>query len=80
VTTFKPRYANGVYRDCKWCKGNGCLSCKAEADKEYKRQFPDGPKPFATISTDDPKAAEKLMAILTDLLGPAGKQDGEEDA
>lgn len=39
----------GVYRDCKWCKGKGCLYCAGEAKKEYQRQFPDGPKPIATF-------------------------------
>ena len=47
------RFENGIYRDCKWCGGKGCLSCKAEADKEYNRQFPDGPKPLLTIKNEE---------------------------
>lgn len=39
-----------VYRDCRWCKGKGCLYCKAEADKAYKAAFPDGPQPMATFA------------------------------
>jgi len=48
---FTPRFVNGIYRDCKWCGGRGCLQCPTEADKEYNRQFPDGPKPIATFPT-----------------------------
>lgn len=45
----KPRYDadRGVYRDCKWCYGRGCLQCPIEAQKEYERQFPSGPQPIA---------------------------------
>lgn len=39
-----------IYRDCRWCKGKGCLYCKAEADKAYKAAFPDGPQPMATFA------------------------------
>lgn len=47
-----------VYRDCRWCKGRGCLYCKAEADKAYKAAFPEGPKPIATFdNTPDGIAA-----------------------
>ncbi len=62
---FQERYANGVYRDCPFCKGKGCLACPAERDKEYKRQFPDGPKPLATFSNDemnDPATKELIGA------------------
>lgn len=48
----------GIYRDCKWCGGKGCLACPGEYDKEYKRQFPDGPKPLASFKTDNPKDME----------------------
>jgi len=39
------------------------LSCPEEADKEYKRQFPDGPQPIATFKIDpnDPHAAAKAV-------------------
>jgi len=36
-----------IYQDCRWCRGKGCLYCKAEADKAYKAAFPDGPQPIA---------------------------------
>jgi hypothetical protein len=52
--SFQPRCANGIYRDCPFCHGKGCIACPGEADKEYNRQFPDGPKPLATFRTDDP--------------------------
>ena len=47
------RFANGIYRDCKWCGGKGCLACPQEAEKEYKRQFPNGPRPLVTIPIGD---------------------------
>ena len=49
--TIQLRYDEkaGRYRDCKWCGGRGCLACPGEAAKEYKRQFPDGPKPVLTV-------------------------------
>jgi len=47
------RFHNGIYRDCKWCNGRGCLQCKTEADKAYKREFPDGPKPILTIRNEE---------------------------
>lgn len=56
--------STGRYRDCRWCQGRGCVSCKIEADKEYKRQFPDGPKPIATFSMEDIQAG-KLKGILS---------------
>lgn len=63
---IQPRYdpVRKIYRDCKWCSGKGCLSCEGEADKEYKRQFPDGPVPIATFKTDDPKQMESMGRVL----------------
>jgi hypothetical protein len=54
--SFQPRFdeERGIYRDCKWCGGKGCLACPGEAEKEYKRQFPDGPKPIAVIPLEKP--------------------------
>lgn len=52
-----------VYRDCRWCGGKGCLSCPIEAEKAYKREFPDGPKPIATFTREDVDAG-KLKAVL----------------
>jgi len=57
-----------VYRDCKFCGGRGCLACPAEADKEYKRQFPNGPKPIATFKTDDPKDMERLGKMFQEII------------
>lgn len=39
----------GIYRDCKWCGGEGCNFCPGEAEKAYKREFPNGPQPIATF-------------------------------
>lgn len=55
-----------IYRDCRWCKGRGCLACKSEADKAYKAEFPDGPKPIATFD-NSPDGIEKLKSFLADL-------------
>ena len=50
---MQARFENGIYRDCKWCEGKGCLACRAEADKEYARQFPDGPKPLLSLTHEE---------------------------
>ena len=56
MSNFQPTYdeERGIYKDCKWCHGKGCVYCPGEADAAYKRQFPDGPKPIATIPLDHP--------------------------
>lgn len=70
----------GIYRDCRWCGGKGCLSCPAEADKEYRRQFPDGPKPIATFDI----TTEAGIRAAKEALGPeaieAAYATGEERA
>jgi len=57
-----------VYRDCRWCKGRGCLYCKSEADKAYKAAFPDGPKPIATFE-NTPEGIESLKAFMKTVTG-----------
>ena len=73
---FQERFANGIYRDCPFCRGKGCLACPAEANKEYKRQFPDGPKPLATFTAaelNDPKTKELIGAdALSKHFGAGG--------
>ena len=61
---MQPRFANGTYRDCKFCGGTGCLACPSEVDKEYKRQFPDGPKPIATFNLADEKDIAKAKHVF----------------
>jgi hypothetical protein len=56
-----------VYRDCRWCRGRGCLYCKSEADKAYKAEFPDGPQPIATFDISTPEGAEKARDFLASL-------------
>lgn len=51
------------YRNCRFCKGRGCLGCEGEAEKDYKRQFPNGPQPIATISTEEMSDIEKLELL-----------------
>jgi hypothetical protein len=61
--------------ECKWCHGRGCLYCPAEAEKAYKRQFPDGPKPILTMPLEQSinlrtKAGEKrLLKVIAEVLG-----------
>lgn len=80
---MQTRFENGRYRDCKWCGGRGCLACPAEAEKEYNRQFPDGPKPIATFKTAD-FDEEGFVALMKSLLGPeaimAAKAAAEKEA
>lgn len=40
----RPRYdeETRIYRDYPLCDGEGCEKCPEEAEKEYRRQFPDG--------------------------------------
>jgi hypothetical protein len=61
---FQPRFANGIYRDCRFCAGKGCIACPSEAHKEYKRQFPDGPKPLATFNLEDDTDREKMADLV----------------
>lgn len=65
--TFQPRFdeERGIYRDCRWCGGKGCLSCPEEADKEYKRQFPDGPQPIASFDLTSATGREAATRALS---------------
>lgn len=69
MPNFTPRFANGIYRDCNFCHGRGCLACAGEADREYKRQFPDGPQPIATVSAGDPDLGQKIADAIKKALG-----------
>lgn len=53
-----------VYRYCRWCGGKGCLYCASEADKAYKAEFPDGPKPIAVFDISTPEGLEKARAVI----------------
>jgi hypothetical protein len=60
-----------IYRDCRFCHGKGCLACESERDKEYKRQFPNGPEPTATFQRNNPedmKALEEMIPGITDIM------------
>lgn len=48
------RFDGRKYLHCRWCRGSGCNQCKAEADAEYARQFPDGLTPAFTARLDSP--------------------------
>jgi hypothetical protein len=66
---LRPRYdeEKGIYRDCKWCHGAGCNFCPGEAEKEYKRQFPNGPEPVATFPATKEGMADALK-FATDFI------------
>jgi len=66
-----------VYRDCRWCQGRGCLYCKSEADKDYKRAFPNGPQPIASFKLSDPSDLEAAKTsigadAIRKAFGPGG--------
>lgn len=68
----------GVYRDCPWCNGSGCNQCVFEAKKEYKRTFPDGPKPIASFDITTPEGvAAARQTIGKEALDHAFGPDGE---
>lgn len=73
---FDQNATRSVYRDCRWCYGRGCLYCKAEADKAYKAEFPDGPQPIATFPATPAgfKAARSAIGIeaIKKAFGPDG--------
>lgn len=76
---MKVRYdeQRAIYRDCRWCAGQGCLYCEAEANKAYKAAFPDGPKPIATFDLSTPEGiAEAKAAIGADALTKAFSEGG----
>ena len=75
--THQYRYHNGIYADCKFCHGKGCLACPSEADKEYERQFPNGPQPIATFKVDDPEAMDKLKRVLQQ-IGVISDNSGQD--
>lgn len=58
------RFNGHRYVDCRWCHGGGCLQCEAEAEKAYRRAFPDGPTPIATFKLDDPADMDRARQLL----------------
>lgn len=66
-----------IYADCRFCHGEGCLACEGEANRAYKREFPNGPEPIATFKTDSPRDMELLKksfgaSALKKAFGPGG--------
>lgn len=72
---FRSYNSYGYSPDCPWCKSDRpCIACSDKlarlsplADKEYKRQFPDGPQPIATF-----KKTEDGTKQLAEFLGDKG--------
>lgn len=58
-----------IYRDCKFCGGKGCLACPGEANKDYNREFPDGPQPIATFAIDPENPGKAFKDALAFALG-----------
>lgn len=38
-----------IRADCRFCRGSGCLNCDTLAEREYRRQFPEGPPVIASF-------------------------------
>ena len=70
------------YRNCKFCQATGrrgCLACESEAEKDYKKEFPDGPKPIASFTFDSEQGKiDALKAIFGAIT--KGTQLADEDA
>lgn len=73
---MQERFANGIYRDCPFCHGKGCIACPGEAGKEYKRQFPDGPKPLATFTAEELKDPQTRDLIGAEAIAKHFGADG----
>lgn len=50
---------------CRFCHGQGCLSCDAQAEAEYRRQFPSGPEPLVTFHFNDPEDVQLMQHTLS---------------
>lgn len=77
---MKARYRNGIYRDCRFCGGEGCLACPGEADRAYKREFPDGPQPIAVVSISEPGFRGKIESLLIEHTGASEGDAAVADA
>lgn len=55
----------GIYRDCRFCGGKGCIACPGEAERAYKREFPHGPEPVLTFHTGNPEE----MQVARETIG-----------
>lgn len=74
----QPRYdaEKKIYRDCRFCRGRGCVACEGEAKKAYDAEFPGGPQPILTISRKELPAA---MKILKPIMGPQGMMAAKKE-
>jgi hypothetical protein len=66
-----------IRASCRFCHGKGCLNCDTLVDREYKRQFPEGPRALATLHPNDPEEVPLLRVLLE---GAAAGQTPEEVA
>ena len=53
-----------IRRNCRFCKGKGCLHCDTLAEQEYQRQFPNGPQPLGNFRREDPDDLAQLQQFL----------------
>ena len=58
-----------IRASCRFCKGRGCLNCDTLAQREYDRQFPQGPQPIMTAHVDNPSEMAALKAVLAQIHG-----------
>jgi hypothetical protein len=68
----------GAYSRCKWCQGRGCLACGPQSDADYKKAFPDGPKPILTVANDDADGMSKLASILSAAGLTAAREEAKQ--
>ena len=75
---YIPRFdeETGIYRDCKWCQGKGCISCKIQADRDYKAEFPEGPQPIATF-TRDAEGMKQFREFIDAITGETSEKKGD---
>jgi hypothetical protein len=55
-----------IYRECRWCRGRGCLYCKAEADKAYENV---SKEPIATFDMTTPEGQQAAVDFLKQITG-----------
>jgi len=66
----------GGYYNCKWCNGQGCISCEVERKKDEEKQ----PEyhPIFSAKLDNPKDMKAVKKVFgKDALNHAFGPDGE---
>ncbi len=66
--------------NCSFCHNKGCAACfnaRRDWDREYDRQFPNGPQPIFTAHMDNPTEMAVLRKVfhriaIEEAFGPEG--------